>query len=249
MKKKTKIITTATITIISAILCAAILVTMIYQNKGFTDPSSANSMIVYETIIDNTSSENNTVSEQEVETGVTSITNSEQCTSTQTSSPINTYSSDSTSSSTPTTTASTPAPTTQLPTTVTTTLGTIPIGTTADITSPEQYAALVEEGKKYGGVRSPYANVGTGISWDGVTPILYTYEDGSTGHELREGAKYEVFPGLISTVYLSICFCSECGKASGNGTNGTCCQWLMGAINCPNCGVHVEVRTCHTCSK
>ncbi len=153
------------------------------------------------------------------------------------------------SSTSTSSTSSKPVTTTQLPTTVTTTLGTIPIGTTADVTSPEEYARLVQEATKHGGVYSPYANVGTGISWDGVTPILYTYEDGSTGYELREGAKYEKFPGLIGSVNLSICFCSECGKASGNGTNGTCVQWLMGDLNCPNCGVHVEVRTCHTCGE
>lgn len=111
----------------------------------------------------------------------------------------------------------------------------------------------------------------TGISWDGKSPIIYTYPDGSTGTEKRVGAIYEQVPGMIDTIDPclscgnSVCpgwkdptccpnyipydgKCKQCGKKEGNGTNGTCVQWLMGAVDCPNCGVHVEVRTCHTCA-
>lgn len=221
-----------------------------------TMPSSTESIpLTVQSVVSETSNVDETSSE--TISDVSTPTASSQAESTITSSvvsqpnsePTPTVSENEVPTSTPTTSSSTLAPTTQLPTTVTTTLGTVPIGTTVDVTSPEEYVTLVEEAKKYGGVRSPYANVGTGISWDGVTPIVYTYEDGSTGYEPREGAKYEVYPGLIGRVYLSICFCSECGKTSGNGTNGTCVQWLMGDIDCPNCGQHVEVRTCHTCSE
>lgn len=146
----------------------------------------------------------------------------------------------------------------------------------------------------------------TGISWDGVSPIVYTYPDGSTGTELKDGAKYEVIPGLWETyraprdgnnrligdncnqcgkqinyagsgeeycyqssrsrycdscgifLHASEChscieedkfYCSDCGKVSGNGLNGTCVVWMMGDVDCPNCGEHVEAYTCHTCEK
>lgn len=41
--------------------------------------------------------------------------------------------------------------------------------------------------------------------------------------------------------------CSECGKKGGNGTNGTCGRFTR-EKDCPNCGVHVQARTCHTCA-
>ena len=43
-----------------------------------------------------------------------------------------------------------------------------------------------------------------------------------------------------------IYYCQECGKKNGDGSNGTCVQFLH-ACNCPNCGVWVESNTCHTC--
>lgn len=92
----------------------------------------------------------------------------------------------------------------------------------------------------------------TGISWDGVSSIVYTYPDGTTGTEKREGATYEQVPGVINTIVGTEHVeydgkCSDCGKTEGDGTNGSCVQWLMGDVDCPNCGEHVEVRTCHTC--
>ena len=94
----------------------------------------------------------------------------------------------------------------------------------------------------------------TGISWDGVSPIIYTYPDGTTGTEKRDGATYEQVPGMFNTV-VEIKHveyngkCSDCGKTEGDGTNGSCVQWLMGDVDCPHCGVHVSVRTCHTCGE
>ena len=41
--------------------------------------------------------------------------------------------------------------------------------------------------------------------------------------------------------------CSVCGKKSGNGTNGTCLRFINYGDYCPNCGVWVDVNTCHTC--
>lgn len=100
------------------------------------------------------------------------------------------------------------------------------------------------------------ADTETGISWDGVSPILYTYPDGTTGYEKRDGATYEQVPGLIDTVNLAAenyvtdydGYCKICGKKGWDGTNGTCAKFLR-AINCPNCGEYVEANTCHTCGE
>lgn len=43
-------------------------------------------------------------------------------------------------------------------------------------------------------------------------------------------------------------YCQECGKHCGDGSNGTCVQFVE-SCNCPNCGEWVEVNTCHTCKK
>ncbi|MBQ9880326.1 MAG: hypothetical protein IJM45_07850 [Clostridia bacterium] len=41
-------------------------------------------------------------------------------------------------------------------------------------------------------------------------------------------------------------YCQECGKKCGNGSNGTCVQFVT-ACSCPICGEHVDSWTCHTC--
>ncbi len=98
------------------------------------------------------------------------------------------------------------------------------------------------------------ANPDTGISWDGVSPIIYTYPDGTTGTVKKAGATYEQVPGVIDTIEEEkVAYydgtCKECGRAKGDGYGGTCVQWLMGDVNCPNCGEHVLVRACHTCGE
>ncbi len=40
--------------------------------------------------------------------------------------------------------------------------------------------------------------------------------------------------------------CQTCGKLLGDGTNGTCCQFLRDK-ECPRCGEFVTAWTCHTC--
>lgn len=105
------------------------------------------------------------------------------------------------------------------------------------------------------------ANPETGISWDGVSPIIYTYPDGTTGTEKREGATYEGLPGMITTV-VTVDYgkemnpskkpltCTECGKELGDGTNGTCLSyWTGGDHECANCGEIIPENTCHTCNK
>ena len=40
--------------------------------------------------------------------------------------------------------------------------------------------------------------------------------------------------------------CQDCGKPTGDGTNGTCARFVN-AANCPNCGEYVPAWTCHSC--
>ncbi|MDD4492742.1 MAG: hypothetical protein PHV32_00080 [Eubacteriales bacterium] len=40
--------------------------------------------------------------------------------------------------------------------------------------------------------------------------------------------------------------CQKCGKKTGDGSNGTCVEFIN-ACNCPLCGESVVARTCHTC--
>ena len=108
----------------------------------------------------------------------------------------------------------------------------------------------------------------TGISWDGVSPIIYTYADGTTGTEPKLGATYYINPYMIGTVNAytlgqqdpdeflgggsdgSVETCRHCGKPSGDGTNGTCVHWMVeGTHTCKHCGEAVPGKTCHTCDK
>ena len=102
----------------------------------------------------------------------------------------------------------------------------------------------------------------TGISWDGVSPILYYYTDGTTGYEPRHMARYEIAPNLWDTYVVSsmteqekedaengIFYCSQCNKVGGDGTDGTCIRHLMVDWTCPNCGTFVPVGECHTCGE
>ena len=92
----------------------------------------------------------------------------------------------------------------------------------------------------------------TGISWDGVSPIVYTYTDGSTGTSPQNGAKYEAAPG-VTRVYLELNNvydgkCDNCGKTQGDGTNGTCVIYRM-LDNCSKCGATGVLNHCHTCGE
>lgn len=42
-------------------------------------------------------------------------------------------------------------------------------------------------------------------------------------------------------------YCQTCGKKCGDGSNGTCVQFVN-ACECPNCGKYVDSWTCHTCN-
>lgn len=96
----------------------------------------------------------------------------------------------------------------------------------------------------------------TGISYDGVSPIIYTYSDGTTGTELKDGAKYEIRPGECETYMLPRdtvgrivgSICPDCGiEIAVRCQAGYCLQWPIGRY-CTCCGELVWPRTCHHCS-
>lgn len=100
------------------------------------------------------------------------------------------------------------------------------------------------------------ADPNTGISWDGVSPIIYTYPDGTTGTEPIEGATYEQVPGVIGTIYVERDsagriigrICTACGKKIAHISKGTNCVQSSSTFYCECCGVYVAVYTCHTCA-
>lgn len=100
------------------------------------------------------------------------------------------------------------------------------------------------------------ADLETGLSWDGVSPIIYTYTDGTTGTEPRPEAMYELCPGVFRYLppdttpgELYDGHCKYCGREGGDGANGTCLRfWRGGDHTCEHCGVVVPQDTCHSCA-
>ncbi len=96
----------------------------------------------------------------------------------------------------------------------------------------------------------------TGLSWDGKSPIIYTYTDGTTGTEPKDDATYEFVPGIKHgyTVFKDGnnrplgSICNDCGKKVGNGDIGphTCYQTNYPEY-CFYCGAWLEANTCHSC--
>ena len=173
------------------------------------------------------------------------------------------------------TTESTVTPSTESPTTATTEATTTPTTSPTNsasqtITPPaakpiETNPPATEAPKETIGTVGVYvgpATPSTGLSWDGVSPIIYTYPDGTTGTTPQNGAKYEQVPGVWVTYggpvvestlpppVNGVFTCSHCGKASGDGANGTCVRWLVaGDHTCSNCGETVPGGVCHTCDE
>lgn len=100
------------------------------------------------------------------------------------------------------------------------------------------------------------ANPETGLSWDGVSPIIYTYPDGTTGTVPKDNATYEYIPGWIETYKVPRdvigrelgTICNECGKSVGLTSYGKSCSKNTRNLYCECCGVYVTAYTCHTCS-
>ncbi len=132
-----------------------------------------------------------------------------------------------------------------------------------DSTAPGYSMGIDSNTNKY--VGDP--DVQAGVSWDGKSPIIYTYPDGTTGTEPKLGATYFVNKCRIATVNaytlglitqeeftgnsgVDDCYCPHCGKTTGDGTNGTCKYRLTDAdALCAYCGDVIPGRTCHTCSE
>lgn len=105
------------------------------------------------------------------------------------------------------------------------------------------------------------ADTSKGVSWDGVSPIIYTYPDGTTGTEPKEGATYESKPGITKTYIVyeftggssvnGVNYCDHCGKVSGDGSGGTCVRWsyVPGDHTCLSCSATVPEHTCHSCDE
>ena len=71
-------------------------------------------------------------------------------------------------------------------------------------------------------------------------PSFYAVDEwGNTCYTPSKCPKYDVHK---DPVY----YCQTCGKKCGDGSNGTCVQFVN-ACHCPNCGEWVESWTCHTC--
>lgn len=101
------------------------------------------------------------------------------------------------------------------------------------------------------------ADPDTGISWDGVSPIIYTYPDGTTGTEKRDGATYEQVPGLIDTYTIprdSVereigTICPVCQKEIQYLSGGKYCSQKKRCEYCIECGIYINAYTCHTCAQ
>lgn len=100
------------------------------------------------------------------------------------------------------------------------------------------------------------ANTDTGISYDGESPIIYTYPDGTTGTEKLDGAKYEKLPGIYVTVHLPKddsgrlvgSVCEICNKKVGHKYYPDGCEQFSLSRYCSYCGEFTEAYTCHHCT-
>ncbi len=148
--------------------------------------------------------------------------------------------------------------TTTTTTAVTTTPSKKPVSKPAVTTTKAKPTQTKSTSKKVTTTTAPKvvqaADPETGISWDGKSPIIYTYEDGSTGTEKKEGATYEYEPGVIFSVPPDLSnvvddgLCDYCGKKEGSGKNGTCNRYFFDDVNCRYCNELVKAG-CHTCKK
>ena len=100
------------------------------------------------------------------------------------------------------------------------------------------------------------ADTKTGLSWDGVSPIIYTYPDGATGTEPKDGATYECLPGWIETYKvirdgvgrIEGTICSMCGRKVGIDNNINVCYQKSSNAFCEQCGTYTMANTCHFCT-
>ena len=94
----------------------------------------------------------------------------------------------------------------------------------------------------------------TGVSWDGVSKIIYRTSNGETT-EKTYGGYYEIRPDVwVLLEYPTekenhANKCPVCGRISGDGRNGTCVRYSLidDDMICENCGETIPAKTCHTC--
>ena len=94
-----------------------------------------------------------------------------------------------------------------------------------------------------------------GIAWDGVSPLIFIYPDGTVGTELVDGAQYEYAPGSLTTYVIDRddagrpigSTCPDCGRTVGHITQGVNCTKSPWQWYCTECGNDIEADTCHTC--
>lgn len=73
-------------------------------------------------------------------------------------------------------------------------------------------------------------------------PSFYAVDEwGNTCYDPSQCPQYDVHNDPVH-------YCQKCGKACGDGRNGTCVQFVS-ACHCPNCGEPVDRRTCHSCEE
>ena len=73
-------------------------------------------------------------------------------------------------------------------------------------------------------------------------PSFYAVDEwGNTCYDPSQCPQYDVHNDPVH-------YCQKCGKACGDGSNGTCVQFVS-VCHCPNCGKHVDRRTCHSCEE
>ncbi len=73
-----------------------------------------------------------------------------------------------------------------------------------------------------------------------ICPSFYAVDEwGNTCYTPRLCPEYDVTKDPA-------CFCQVCGRECGDGSKGTCVQFVTGC-KCPICGEQVEAWTCHTC--
>jgi len=78
---------------------------------------------------------------------------------------------------------------------------------------------------------------------DGSVTIDYT----TTGNPFFAGGR--VTSSSSGSIYINgVRCCKKCEKPWGNGTSGTCNQFLND-MQCPECGAHVPALTCHSCDE
>lgn len=251
MKKKSKIITTALIATIAAILCAAILVAVIYHRDWFASPSSSTSIIVSEItetiVVDQTTSKATPSTESTLQETSSQPTSS--VVSTQPSAPT----------AVPKVNDSTgivfAEPSTSC---LITGVGLVPIREAYEkgyirikIINGLAYKISTMNGVEYVCEADP----DTGISYDGESPIIYTYPDGTTGTEKRDGAVYEWLPGMNRTIHfpkdnngrIEGTICEQCGKPVGRGGDPSECMQFSKSTYCSDCGQYVYANICHYC--